>query len=70
MRPLGIILLAAGLGKRMRSEVPKVLHRLGGRPLILYPLKIAQGLEPEKVVVVVGNGAEEVRQSCGEDSYG
>ena len=30
MRPLGIILLAAGLGKRMRSEVPKVLHRLGG----------------------------------------
>ncbi|MEE8077250.1 MAG: bifunctional UDP-N-acetylglucosamine diphosphorylase/glucosamine-1-phosphate N-acetyltransferase GlmU [Candidatus Binatia bacterium] len=67
MRPLGIILLAAGLGKRMKSDLPKVLHRLGGRPLILYPLKIAQGLEPEKVVVVVGNGAEEVRQSCGKD---
>ena len=67
MRPLGIILLAAGLGKRMKSDLPKVLHRLGGRPLISYPLRIAQGLEPERVVVVVGNGAEEVRQSCGED---
>jgi bifunctional UDP-N-acetylglucosamine pyrophosphorylase/glucosamine-1-phosphate N-acetyltransferase len=67
MRPLGIILLAAGLGKRMKSDLPKVLHRLGGRPLISYPLRIAQGLEPDKVVVVVGNGAEEVRQSCGEE---
>ncbi|MCZ6907913.1 MAG: 2-C-methyl-D-erythritol 4-phosphate cytidylyltransferase, partial [Deltaproteobacteria bacterium] len=33
MKPLGIILLAAGLGKRMMSDLPKVLHHLGGRPL-------------------------------------
>ncbi|MFQ5813263.1 MAG: bifunctional N-acetylglucosamine-1-phosphate uridyltransferase/glucosamine-1-phosphate acetyltransferase, partial [Anaerolineae bacterium] len=44
--------------------MPKVLHRLGGRPLIMYPLRIAQSLDPEKVVIVVGHGAEEVRRSC------
>ncbi|MCH7912654.1 MAG: bifunctional UDP-N-acetylglucosamine diphosphorylase/glucosamine-1-phosphate N-acetyltransferase GlmU [Deltaproteobacteria bacterium] len=67
MKPLGIILLAAGLGKRMMSDLPKVLHHLGGRPLILYPLRIAQSLEPQRVVIVVGNGAEGVRQLCGDD---
>ncbi len=67
MKPLGIILLAAGLGKRMMSDLPKVLHHLGGRPLILYPLRIAQSLEPQRVAIVVGNGAEGVRQLCGDD---
>jgi bifunctional UDP-N-acetylglucosamine pyrophosphorylase/glucosamine-1-phosphate N-acetyltransferase len=67
MKPLGIILLAAGLGKRMMSDLPKVLHHLGGRSLILYPLRIAQSLEPQRVAIVVGNGAEGVRQLCGDD---
>ena len=69
MKPLGIILLAAGLGKRMMSDLPKVLHYLGGRPLILYPLRIAQSLEPQRVAIVVGNGAEAVRQLCGGDGF-
>ncbi len=64
MTELGVILLAAGLGKRMKSSLPKVLHRLGGKPLLQYPLSAAQQFEPKKITVVVGHGAERVRQAC------
>ena len=58
---LEIIVLAAGLGKRMRSDLPKVLHRVAGRPLLAHVLAAAQALSPRKVVVVHGHGAEKVR---------
>ena len=58
---LEIIVLAAGLGKRMRSDLPKVLHRVAGRPLLAHVLDAAQALSPRKVVVVHGHGAEQVR---------
>jgi len=58
---LDIIVLAAGLGKRMRSELPKVLHPLAGRPLLAHVLEAAQSLSPRKTVVVHGHGAERVR---------
>ena len=48
------VILAAGQGTRMRSSLPKVLHRLGGRPLIEYSLRLAGGISEEKPVVVVG----------------
>lgn len=64
MGSLGVILMAAGLGKRMRSDLPKVLHLLGGAPLISYPLRVCWSLNPERVVVVVGHGTEQVRQAC------
>src|SRR5712692_3189799 len=67
MKDLGVILLAAGLGKRMQSSLPKVLHGLGGKPLFSYPVKIARSLNPKKIAIVVGHGAELVRQACGED---
>src|SRR5258706_651714 len=67
MNRLGVILLAAGLGKRMNSALPKVLHSLGGKPLFMHALKAARGLDPEKIAVVVGHGAELVRQACRED---
>ncbi|MGH7772649.1 MAG: bifunctional UDP-N-acetylglucosamine diphosphorylase/glucosamine-1-phosphate N-acetyltransferase GlmU [Candidatus Binatia bacterium] len=67
MRALGVILLAAGLGKRMKSSLPKVLHRLGGKPLLFYPLRTARELNPQRVVIVVGNGADEVRRACGDE---
>lgn len=67
MNDLGVILLAAGLGKRMRSNRPKVLHPLGGKPLLFYPLKAARTLEAEKIAVVVGQGAEEVKRACNEE---
>ena len=67
MNDLGVILLAAGLGKRMNSNFPKVLHCLAGRPLFSYPLEAVRSLSPKKVAVVVGHGAETVRQACGDN---
>lgn len=63
MSPIGVILLAAGQGTRMKSSIPKVLHALGGKPLFLYPLAVAQRLRPAKLVVVIGHGAESVQRS-------
>src|SRR5258706_5611812 len=59
--PLDVIVLAAGLGKRMHSDLPKVLHPLAGRPLLAHVLDAAQALSPRKTIVVHGHGAERVR---------
>lgn len=67
MKDLGVILLAAGLGKRMKSRLPKVLHCLGGKPLLSYPLKTAKSLKPKQIAIVVGHGAEEVKRSCADN---
>jgi bifunctional UDP-N-acetylglucosamine pyrophosphorylase/glucosamine-1-phosphate N-acetyltransferase len=58
---LDIIVLAAGLGKRMRSGLPKVLHPLAGRPLLAHVLDAARALSPRAIIVVHGHGAESVR---------
>jgi len=63
---LGIVVLAAGQGTRMRSEVPKVLHPLCGRPMVFYALDAVSGLSDLPPVLVVGHGAEEVRRTVGE----
>lgn len=55
-----VLILAAGQGKRMRSPLPKVLHELCGRPMLGWVLEQALALDPERVVVVVGQGAEAV----------
>ena len=60
---LEILVLAAGLGKRMRSTLPKVLQPLAGRPLLGHVLATARELAPRKVIVVHGHGAEAVRQA-------
>ena len=57
--------MAAGKGTRMKSSLPKVLHRLGGRPLALRVLDTAAGLGARQVVVVTGHGAEEVEAALG-----
>ena len=62
-KPLNILILAAGLGTRMRSDRAKVLHRLDGRPLIDHVCQTAVLLSPEKIYFVVGHQAEEVKQS-------
>ncbi len=58
--PVSLVILAAGLGSRMNSDVPKVLHPLGGVPLLLHAMRAGAMLEPERVVVVTGHGAEAV----------
>lgn len=67
MNQLGAIILAAGLGKRMRSTKPKVLHPLAGKPLLSRVLTAIQRLHPERLVVVIGHQAEEVQRVCGGD---
>jgi len=62
-QPLSILVLAAGLGTRMKSKRAKVLHELGGLPLITYVCRTAQSLAPEKIYVVVGHQAEEVERA-------
>src|ERR1043165_8375476 len=64
--PLEVIVLAAGQGKRMRSDLPKVLHPIGGRPLLAHVLDAGRALEPKKILVVHGHGAEKVRAAFGE----
>lgn len=63
-RPLGAIVLAAGLGTRMRSNRAKVLHEIAGRPLLAYPLRALAPLTPERVAVVVGHQAAAVRKAA------
>ena len=55
-----VVVLAAGGGTRMRSQTPKVLHRIGGRSLVGHVLGAVDRLDPGEVVVVVGHGREEV----------
>ena len=64
---LDILVLAAGLGKRMRSSIPKVLHPLAGRPLLAHVLDTARELSPRKIVVVHGHGADQVRSAFPEE---
>ncbi|MEK7334957.1 MAG: bifunctional UDP-N-acetylglucosamine diphosphorylase/glucosamine-1-phosphate N-acetyltransferase GlmU, partial [Candidatus Binatota bacterium] len=68
MKDLGVIILAAGEGKRMKSGRPKVVHSLGGKPLLAYVLETARRLKPKKLAVVVGHGAEEVKKECGDSA--
>lgn len=69
--PLDVLILAAGLGTRMRSQKAKVLHQLGGRPLIAHVCRTATALEPRSIHVVVGHQAdavaEAVRKELGEN---
>ena len=62
-KPLNVLVMAAGLGTRMKSKRAKVLHELGGRPLISHVVRAAQSLEPQKIIVVVGHQAEDVEKA-------
>jgi len=58
------IILAAGLGTRMKSDLAKVLHPILGRPMISYVLETAYDIAADNVVVVVGHQADEVKRVC------
>jgi UDP-N-acetylglucosamine diphosphorylase/glucosamine-1-phosphate N-acetyltransferase len=61
---LAIIILAAGKGTRMRSLLPKVLHELNGKPLLSYSLRLAEDLNADPVIVVIGYQAEQIQNFC------
>ncbi len=65
--PLDVLILAAGLGTRMRSQKAKVLHQLGGRPLIAHVYRTATALDPRRIYVVVGHQAEAVADAVREE---
>jgi bifunctional UDP-N-acetylglucosamine pyrophosphorylase / glucosamine-1-phosphate N-acetyltransferase len=60
-RPSLAVILAAGKGKRMGSPLPKVLHPAAGRPLLSWVIEAARRVPCERIVVIVGHGADEVR---------
>ncbi len=60
---MNVVILAAGMGRRMRSDLPKVLHRLAGKPLLGHVLDCARSLAPKRLVVVYGHGGEAVPQA-------
>ncbi|WP_084957092.1 bifunctional UDP-N-acetylglucosamine diphosphorylase/glucosamine-1-phosphate N-acetyltransferase GlmU [Thermoactinospora rubra] len=59
-RPAAVIVLAAGEGTRMKSQTPKVLHEVCGRPLVDHMLAAARELQPGRLIVVIGHGREKV----------
>jgi len=58
---LGVVILAAGQGSRMKSNLPKVLHQLAGKPLLGHVIDAARTLDPQRIVVVYGHGGEQVQ---------
>ena len=61
--PVAVLILAAGQGTRMHSSEPKVLHKLGGKPLIYYLLRLANALKPSAIGLVIGHQEELVRKT-------
>jgi len=61
---VAMVILAAGMGKRMLSDLPKVLHPINGRPMLQFVIETVRSLGPERVVVVTGYQAERVETAC------
>jgi bifunctional UDP-N-acetylglucosamine pyrophosphorylase / glucosamine-1-phosphate N-acetyltransferase len=64
--PTAVVILAAGQGTRMKSDLPKVLHRLAGAPLLAHAMQTARALEAERTVIVTGHGGTAVAQAARE----
>ena len=63
MESIDVVVMAAGKGTRMKSRLPKVLHRLAGRPLLAHVMSTVNALGARRVVVITGNGAQEVEEA-------
>ncbi len=64
---MNVVILAAGLGKRMHSDLPKVLHPLAGKPLLAHVVATARSLKPGLICIVYGHGGERVRAALAQD---
>src|SRR5436190_21823827 len=69
LRPLSAVVMAAGEGSRMRSSLPKPLHPVCGRPMLLHVLDALSELLVDRAVVVVGSGAERVTKTLLEHGH-
>lgn len=63
-----VVVLAAGKGTRMKSKLYKVLHQVCGKPMVEHVVDAALGIHPEKIVTIIGTGAEQVKQVLGDKS--
>ncbi|ASY29867.1 bifunctional UDP-N-acetylglucosamine diphosphorylase/glucosamine-1-phosphate N-acetyltransferase GlmU [Taylorella equigenitalis] len=61
---LNIVILAAGKGKRMKSNLPKVLHKIASKPMLMHVLDTASELQADTTTVVIGHGADKVKNAC------
>ncbi len=68
MQDLDVVILAAGKGTRMRSQTPKVLHTLAGKSMVQHVLDTASGLTPTRTHVVIGHGADQLREALAESA--
>jgi len=66
MSSIATVILAAGKGKRMKSDLPKVLHPLNGRPMVHYVIDVAEEIGSEKIVLIVGHKKELIQEATKE----
>ena len=66
---IAVVILAAGLGTRMKSDKAKVLHEVAGKPMVLYVVEAAQKTVGDNIIVVVGNQAQKVRDIISETAH-
>jgi bifunctional UDP-N-acetylglucosamine pyrophosphorylase/glucosamine-1-phosphate N-acetyltransferase len=62
MKNFSVVILAAGAGSRMKSSLPKVMHKLSGKPLIKWVVDTVSSLRPDNIVVVLGHGAQKIEE--------
>jgi bifunctional UDP-N-acetylglucosamine pyrophosphorylase/glucosamine-1-phosphate N-acetyltransferase len=65
MAAIDVVIMAAGKGTRMKSSMPKVLHRLGGRALVQHVIDNARHLSVRHIIAITGHGAEQVEAALG-----
>lgn len=65
---MNVVILAAGQGKRMHSNYPKVLHKLAGKPLLVHALETSKNLTPKKICAIYGHGGTMVMETIADDS--
>jgi len=65
---IGAVILAAGKGTRMKSDLAKVLHPIGGKPMLAYSVALAKRVGAKRIVAVIGHQAQQVRELCAEPS--
>ncbi|HBT53694.1 MAG TPA: bifunctional N-acetylglucosamine-1-phosphate uridyltransferase/glucosamine-1-phosphate acetyltransferase, partial [Erwinia persicina] len=67
-RPMSVVILAAGKGTRMYSELPKVLHELAGKPMVQHVIDAAKALHAQRINLVYGHGGDLLKSTLNDDS--